>query len=461
MPPDAARRGRQLPLRRFMGLLLVAAVIALIEMTGRPAGLDPAVLIPMAVLAGAALDGLVGGGLASAVGGLYLGLYYISAMQSLAPIAGAPSRALVGLAACALAVLVAIWFRDRVAAARERTAAAAGDSGVITGFAARVADERPDAVTTTLVSGTAQLLDADLVVLTVLDPPSGRHIVRAAHGGMGSPLGVEVLPGVGVTGHAIRDRRLVVAGGEDGVVRRLQRRLDGRGTPQSVAAMPALQAGRVVASLTVGRSSGEPFDETERARLAAIMPIVSLAVSGTLAQREIEQGAPRDAVTGLYNRAYLDAALEQLIALRRRTLPGERPPLSMILFDIDGFGLINQRHGRHVGDHVLRAVATLLRQRFRASDIVARIGPDSFVAALSGATPDVAAEAAAHIRRQVRQLKLANSNGEAVAVSISAGHALYQDGDRPDALYREAEAALDAARTSGLDQPVAASSSVA
>ncbi len=57
----------------------------------------------------------------------------------------------------------------------------------------------------------------------------------------------------------------------------------------------------------------------------------------------------------------------------------------MIMFDIDSFGLLNDRHGRQVGDAVLRAVATLLRQRFRASDIPARVGPDSFFVVLNGA----------------------------------------------------------------------------
>ena len=48
--------------------------------------------------------------------------------------------------------------------------------------------------------------------MTVLDPQSGRHFVRAVHGGAPSALGVEVVPGVGVTGQALRDRKLVTVG---------------------------------------------------------------------------------------------------------------------------------------------------------------------------------------------------------------------------------------------------------
>ena len=141
------------------------------------------------------------------------------------------------------------------------------------------------------------------------------------------------------------------------------------------------------------------------AALDLMSPVVTLATAAELRRQEGEQGTPRDSLTGLYNRAYLDAALGQLLALRRRSQPNERPPLSMIMFDIDSFRLLNDRHGRQVGDAVLRAVATLIRQRFRASDIPARVGPDSFFVVLNGASTEDAAEAAAQIRRQVRELE--------------------------------------------------------
>jgi len=121
----------------------------------------------------------------------------------------------------------------------------------------------------------------------------------------------------------------------------------------------------------------------------------------------------------------------------------------MIMFDIDSFAVINERQGRQVGDQVLRAVATLLRQRFRASDVIARVGSDSFLVVLNGATGDTASEAAAQIRRQVRELNIANARGEPVVVSISAGCALLHDGDQADALFRSVEAALETARWSG------------
>ena len=97
---------------------------------------------------------------------------------------------------------------------------------------------------------------------------------------------------------------------------------------------------------------------------------------------------------------------------------------------------------------MLRAVATVLRQRFRASDVVARVGPDSFLVVLNGATPEAAAEAAAQIRRQVGELNVPSSRGEPVVVSISAGCSAFRDGEKPEAILRSVETALETARWS-------------
>jgi len=129
--------------------------------------------------------------------------------------------------------------------------------------------------------------------------------------------------------------------------------------------------------------------------------------------------------------------------------PEARPPLSAVLFAIDDFPLINEWNGRDDGDQVLRAVATVLRQRFRASDIVARVGEDAFLVVLHGATVDVASIAAAQIGRQVRELSLSNSRGERVPVSISSSSALFRDDGPPESLIKSLETALESTGGSG------------
>jgi diguanylate cyclase (GGDEF)-like protein len=432
-----------------MALVLIAAL----ELLRRPAGLEPSALVPIIVVAATSVGGFVGGALAAAAGSAYAVFYY--AQPAWAGMAGNGLRVATTVIGSAFAVWLIALLRDRreqarVHASRERDLAAR-----VQAFTLSLTNESEDSLPEALVRGASDLLDTEMAVLTILDPHSGRHFVRAVHGGGASALGIEVIPGVGITGQALRERRTVVAAPHgleaDGRGQpRVTRAQTVNGPPQVVASLPAIQQGRVIATLTVGRSDPEQaFDESDLTALDLISPLITLAVSGQLLRQELEQGSPRDAQTGLYNRPYLDAALEQLLALRKRLAPPDRPPLSMIMLDIDSFRLLNDRHGRQLGDAVLRAVATLLRQRFRASDILARVGPDSFFVVLNGASSEVAAEAAAQIRRQVRELNISTANGEPVVVSISAGCAVIRDGERPEALFRSVEAALDTARWSG------------
>lgn len=440
VPPSA------LPFLRWSGLSIVAAIVVIIELTGRPAALDPALVLPVAVLAATVLGGLSGGAIAGVVGGLYLVLYYSQPSEAAVPAGWA--RVGVGLAASVIAGWIALQVERRSDVRRRASDAAARRNDQVADFAQNLANETQDKLASAIVDGASHLMAADMAVLTVLDAPSGRHFVRAMHGGGGTAVGIEVLPGVGISGQAIRERRVIVAAADPTSLSGLTRRLDGKSVAQSMAAAVGLQTGRVIASLTVGRADGTPFDASELRMLEQVTALATLGVAGSLARNELEEGALRDQLTGLYNRAYLDAVLAQTTAWRRRTPPEQRPPLAMIMFDIDSFALINERHGRQVGDQVLRAVATLLRQRFRASDVIARVGSDSFLAVLNGATGDIAADAAAQIRRQVGELNIVNARGEPVVLSISAGCAVLHD-DKADALFRSVEAALETARWSG------------
>lgn len=414
--------------RPLVAFAMAAGMVLAVELTGRSVGIEPAMLLPLVVGAATFFGGMSGAFIAGSVGAAYTYLYY--SQPSWAGAGGGTGHAVATITAAALAAWLALRLSERLDSYRESAADQADFVERVIALTDRLAHEPFDTMPDLLAIGAASLLDADMAVLTILDPPTGRHFVRAVYGGTGSALGVEVLPGVGITGQAIRQRQVILAG--------------------AAAALPALQAGRVIATITFGRNERKrTFGESERRLLEGILPVVTLAAAGTLARREGDDGAPRDALTGLFNHAYLDAALGQLLALRRRTAPSERAPLAMLMFDVDSFRSVNERYGRPVGDNVLRAVATLIRQRFRASDIVARVGPDSFFVVLNGATPDIAADAAAQIRRQVRELNIFGMGGEPVIVSLSAGVAMYRDGDQADALIKSVEAALATARWSG------------
>lgn len=94
----------------------------------------------------------------------------------------------------------------------------------------------------------------------------------------------------------------------------------------------------------------------------------------TLLLQQLERLSLEDALTGLYNRRYLDGRLAQEFNRARRY----QHPLSVALADLDNFKQINDKLSHAVGDETLRTVARLLRQYCRETDLVARYGGEEF-----------------------------------------------------------------------------------
>ena len=308
-----------------------------------------------------------------------------------------------------------------------------------------------------LVGGVAKVLPADLVVLTVLDRPSGRYLVRGAQGLGPSAVGTEILPGEGVTGRALRDRVPVVA--EDlprsaypPAVRALV-----ASDQLAAVAVPLIREGAVVGALMVGRADVvRQFSSLELDALGILANQAALAVVNTFLYAEVAESAIHDALTGLHNRRFLDTTLDRIVAAWVRTPPQDRRPLSAVMFDLDHFGRFNEKHGHLVGDALLQAFADILRRRFRASDLVARFGGEEFVAVLEGTTLDGAVLVAEEVRRAFRDASVPGAHGEQLSCSVSAGCATLEDDyATPQALLQAADVGLFSAKRAGRDRVVA------
>lgn len=158
-----------------------------------------------------------------------------------------------------------------------------------------------------------------------------------------------------------------------------------------------------------------------------------------------------DALTGLQNaRALWDGLRRELDRAARY---GE--PLSLLLIDLDGLKLINDRSGHPAGDRALRHVADAIRSQLRASDMGARWGGDEF-ALLAPNTSRSAASALAH---RVRSLVARSPvGGDLPPLSASIGIATFDGtGDTvsdPVALMQTADAALYHAKRARRDRNV-------
>ena len=161
---------------------------------------------------------------------------------------------------------------------------------------------------------------------------------------------------------------------------------------------------------------------------------------------EYQFQATIDAVTGLYNRHWLDKMLPRQISRSRST--GE--PLTVLMIDIDHFKAYNDTHGHLGGDRALYTVACTLRDRLRPADMAARYGGEEFAVLLPQCRVADACNVAERLRMAVADCEVIFPQGpELPAVTISLGAAELSDTHTPDQLLGEADAALYRAKRDG------------
>jgi diguanylate cyclase (GGDEF)-like protein len=131
--------------------------------------------------------------------------------------------------------------------------------------------------------------------------------------------------------------------------------------------------------------------------------------------------------------------------------------VAAVLFDLDHFGDFNKAHGHQVGDLVLRSFASILRARFRVSDLVARLGGEEFIVILDGAAAADAERLAEEVREALAGQQLANEDGDRLVVTVSAGCTQLDEGNATrEQLLRTADVALFMAKRAGRDRVVCA-----
>ena len=159
-----------------------------------------------------------------------------------------------------------------------------------------------------------------------------------------------------------------------------------------------------------------------------------------------------DALTGLYNRRYMEAHLANL---SRRTIHSERS-LALLMVDIDNFKTVNDTYGHPIGDRVLRAVAERLQNNVRPFDTVARWGGEEFMVVMPETDNKVGCMVGERLRAKVAQaaVKVPTPEGE-VSVTISVGVASTPlDGFDPALLIERADEALYRAKEQGRNRVV-------
>lgn len=140
------------------------------------------------------------------------------------------------------------------------------------------------------------------------------------------------------------------------------------------------------------------------------------------ATRQFQQMAMRDPLTGLGNRRFLDATLDELV----KSVLAANTTLGCIAIDCDHFKTVNDRLGHDRGDKILTYLASVIKAVVRNEDSAIRLGGDEFLILLPGCTRERLEQAAQQIRRLFKQ-NLATVLPENIPADLSLGLAIMPD----------------------------------
>ncbi|KXJ51051.1 MAG: hypothetical protein AXW15_12045 [Neptuniibacter sp. Phe_28] len=159
--------------------------------------------------------------------------------------------------------------------------------------------------------------------------------------------------------------------------------------------------------------------------------------------RQLEEIAHQDMLTGVYSRRYFMQRLRQELNRSQRS----KHPITLLMVDVDHFKRVNDTWGHQTGDHVLTELGKLMMKNCRGYDVIGRYGGEEFCLLLPGVDAVTGLQMAEKLRERVeRQITIP---GDGIHVTISIGVALYAEGQSAEEWINAADQALYKAKGSG------------
>ncbi len=209
---------------------------------------------------------------------------------------------------------------------------------------------------------------------------------------------------------------------------------DAKDVKAQLAAFPVRVQGKHAATLVLG-SSQQFAQHTEI--ISLLLEKLSVALNRAQRFQDAQHSAMTDALTGLYNKAYLLETLKTEIARSQRS----QKPISLVLFDLDNFKQYNDAYGHPEGDKMLKQLGDVIRANARALDISARYGGEEFAIILPETGHEVGFAVAERLRKAV-ETSCPTSISVGVCTCLNASVS-------PDTLLKEADKALYMAKREG------------
>jgi PAS domain S-box-containing protein/diguanylate cyclase (GGDEF)-like protein len=251
----------------------------------------------------------------------------------------------------------------------------------------------------------------------------------------------------GLSVQAAREKRAVIVNDVESDPRVRYRREHLERGVRSVAILPLLVGDEVAG--TIGLHAGETgfFDDDEMKLLLELAGDISFAIEHIEKSEKVDYLAYYDSLTGLANRTFFHERLTQQL----HAAAAGQHKVALLIADVERFKSINDSLGRQAGDLLLKQVAQRLRSYAPDPVEIARVGADQFAIVI----PDVKQEN--DVARFIEQGASSRFGepfelgGTKLKVRVKVGITLFpNDGTDPDILIRNAEAALDKAKSGGI-----------
>lgn len=216
----------------------------------------------------------------------------------------------------------------------------------------------------------------------------------------------------------------------------------------SMICLPIMNQDERMGTLVVGKNRINVFMDS-RAFYENIASQLSIGIANARLYAKMNDMAIRDGLTRIYNRRHLTELLNEFLA----DAISRKVPVSLALFDIDKFKMVNDTYGHQCGDEVIRHVATLLNKGALAyGGIAGRYGGEEFVVAFCGKDMEETYKIVKEIHDQIRSEEVVFEN-KSIQVRASAGIASYPDTCAdPGELLTRADWAMYHSKKNGRDQ---------
>jgi diguanylate cyclase len=186
-----------------------------------------------------------------------------------------------------------------------------------------------------------------------------------------------------------------------------------------------------------------PLRDDSKAITGIFLTVEDLTESAANEQKLVEMNY-KDALTGIYNRRYLESRMKEEFDRHRRY----SRRLTLVMFDIDHFKLVNDNHGHPCGDFILKSVAGAIAGRIRATDCLARYGGEEFSCLLQETNLASGLLLAERFRSLVEEMDHTFKE-TTLKVTISLGVSELSDDDTLEQFVKRADEAMYRAKTGG------------